>query len=242
MSRLGGKQSLEITVVGLRWLERVELLLFLVVVAQCLAELMKRIDALPRSDQRPFPGDFVHERVDVFKLLECRPADVARPPVRARPQQHRKSLGKILVRMALRIPEPKVLDIAPAGRIGPVVARVALRGRPEQLLPAPATLQLVGMLYGMARLMTENGHALGPGAALDVEHHFLLDLHQAGMSEIERDRNTRRAFRTEPLARYPRVRPQPDAPLLEFFIKIIEAILEPGAFDRNPQTAETALD
>jgi hypothetical protein len=63
------------------------------------------------------------------------------------------------------------------------------RGRAEQLLPAPAALQLVGMLHGMACLVTENSHALGPGAALDVEHHFLLELHQAGMGEIERDGN-----------------------------------------------------
>jgi hypothetical protein len=59
---------------------------------------------------------------------------------------------------------------------------------------------LVGLLHRMAGLMTENGHALGPSAALDVEHHFLLELHQAGMGEIEWDGNARGAVRTEPLA------------------------------------------
>jgi hypothetical protein len=84
-----------------------------------------------------------------------------------------------------------MLDITPAGWIGPIVARVAFRGRAEQLLPASAAVQLVGLLHGMAGLMAENGHALGPGAALDVEHHFLFELHQAGMGEIERDGNAR---------------------------------------------------
>jgi hypothetical protein len=62
------------------------------------------------------------------------------------------------------------------------------------------------------------------------------------MGEIEWDGNARRAVRTEPLARYPRVWPQPDTPLFELFMETVDAILEPGAFDRNPQTAEAALE
>src|SRR3954470_20939811 len=105
--------------------------------------------------------------------------------------------------MALRVPEPKVLDKTPAGRIRPVVARIAFRGRAEQLLPAPAALRLVGVLHGMACLVPENGHALGPGAPLDVEHYFLLEFHQAGMGQIKRNRNAGHTCRTEPFARYP---------------------------------------
>src|SRR5437773_9694813 len=59
-----------------------------------------------------------------------------------RSQPHRKGFGEILVRMALRVPAPEMLDITPAGRIGPVVERVVFRRRTEQLLPAPAALQL----------------------------------------------------------------------------------------------------
>src|SRR6266496_2592390 len=231
MAWIGGKQPVEIAVVSLRWLEGVECLFFLVVAGQRLAELTQRIDALARGDQWPLPGDFVHQLVDIFELLERRPAGIARPPVRTRPQPDRKGLGEILVRMALRIPAPKVLDIAPAGRIGPVIARVAFRGWAEQLLPAPAAVQLVGVLHGMAGFMTEDGHALGPGATLDLEHHFLLELHQAGMGEIERDRNAGRVCRAEPLARYPGVWPQPDAPLFELAVESVEAILQPCAFD-----------
>jgi hypothetical protein len=62
------------------------------------------------------------------------------------------------------------------------------------------------------------------------------------MGEIEWDGNARLAVRTEPLARYPRVRPQPDTPLRELLMETAEAILEPGASDRNPQTAEAALE
>ena len=135
-----------------------------------------------------------------------------------------------------------MLDITPAGRIGPVVARVVFRGRAEQLLPTPTALQLVGVLHGMACLMTKNGHALGPSAALDVEHHFLLDLHQAGMGEIEWNGNAGHICRTKPFARYPCVRPQPDAPTFELFMESAKTILEPSVFDRNPQTTEALLE
>src|SRR5712691_9788385 len=116
------------------------------------------------------------------------------------------------------------------------------RRRAEQLLPSPATVQLVAVLHGMACLVTENGHALGPGAALDIEHHFLLDFHKAGMGEIEWDGNAWHICWTKPFARYPCVWPQPDAPRLKLFIQSAEAILEPSVFDRNLQTTEALLE
>jgi hypothetical protein len=201
-----------------------------------------RVDTEAMCEQRFFRGDLDHQLVDIFELLQRRPAGIARPPVRTRPQPYRKGLGEILVRMALRIPEPKVLDIAPAGRIGAVVERIVFRRRAEQLLPAAAALQLVSVLHGVARFVTKNGHALPPGTALDLEHHFLLELHQAGMGEVERDGNAGSICRTEPFARYPYVWPQPDAPLFELFIKSADTILEPNAFDRNPQTTEALLE
>jgi hypothetical protein len=36
--------------------------------------------------------------------------------------------------------------------------------------------------------------------------------------------------------------PQPDAPLFELFIKSADTILEPSAFNRNPQTTEALLE
>jgi hypothetical protein len=62
------------------------------------------------------------------------------------------------------------------------------------------------------------------------------------MGEIEWDGNAGLAVWTEPLARYPRVGPQLDTPVFELFMETAEASLEPGTFDRNPQTAEAALE
>ena len=55
------------------------------------------------------------------------------------------------------------------------------------------------------------------------------------MGEIERHGNAAHVCRTEPFARYPCKWPQPDAVLFELFIESTDTILEPGAFDRNPQ-------
>src|ERR1700722_7145908 len=93
----------------------------------------------------------------------------------------------------------------------------------------------------MACLMAEDGHAFGPGAALDVEHHFLFEFHQPGMGEIEWDGNAGHIRRTKPFARYPCMWPRPDAPLFQFLIKSIDTIPEPGAFGLNPQTTEPLL-
>src|SRR4051794_16802679 len=207
-----------------------------------LAEPAQWIDPLSRRDRRSLFRNLAHQFVDIFELLQRRPSLISRPPVRTRPQPHRKRFGEIFIRMALRIPEAEMLDVPPAGRIGPVVARVALRRRAEQLLPAPAALQLVTVLNGMACLMTEDGHAFAPGSALDVEHHLLLELHQAGMGEIERNRDAGHTARTEPFARDPGVRPQPDVPLLELLVERADAVLEPGAFERNPQAGEALLE
>src|SRR5262245_24810450 len=103
-----------------------------------LAELIQGMGTLARCDRRPFPCDLAHQLVNIFKLLQRRPAGIPCPPVRPRPQPNRKGLGEILVRMALRVPAPKMLDIAPASRVRPVVERVVFRRRAEQLLPAPA--------------------------------------------------------------------------------------------------------
>ena len=162
-----------------------------------------RVDLLPAGEQRRLPGDFRHQLVDVFELLERRPSVVARPPVRAGPQPHGERLGEILVRMALRVPQPQMLDEISAGRIRPVIARIALRGSAEQLLPLATALQLIGVLHHVAGFVAKNAHAFGPGAALDVDDHLPLELHQALVGEIERDRDARRVFRAEPLARDP---------------------------------------
>src|SRR4029079_4857340 len=90
--------------------------------------------------------------------------------------------------------------------------------------------------------MAQNAHALGPGAALDVDDFLLLEAHEAGMRQIERNGDPGRVVRTEPFARDPGMRPHTDAALRELLVQVVEAVLEPGALDRQPEVAKAELE
>ena len=133
MPRIVGEDAQQIAVVDRRMVDRVVRALLRVVLGQRLGELAQRIDAQPAREQRLLAGDLGHQLVDIFELLQRRPALVALAPVRARREPDREGLGEILVRMALRVPERQMLDVAPAAGVRPVVVRVAGRGAAEQL-------------------------------------------------------------------------------------------------------------
>src|SRR5262249_53628512 len=116
--------------------------LLLVVFGQRLGELAQRIDFETARQRWLLACDLAHQLVDIFELFQCRPAGVAFAPGRARREPYREGLGKILVRMALRIPEWKMLDVAPAGGVRPIVVWVAGRGAAEQRLPPAAPVRL----------------------------------------------------------------------------------------------------
>src|ERR1700761_9282821 len=109
------------------------------------------------------------------------------------------------------------------------------------MLPAAAMMQPIGMRDDVAAFMAKNAHAFGHGAALDVEHHFLLKPEQAWMSEIKRDGDARRAIGRKPLARNPGMRPHPDVVIGELAVKRVEAFLQPRAFDGHFEVLEPDL-
>src|SRR6266566_4465117 len=230
---IGGEQPQQITVVGCGRIEGVESLFFSVVLTKRLREAVEGVDLVPTGEQRRLPGDFRHQRIDIFKLLQCWPSGVTRSPIRTGPKPHGKCFGEIFIRMALGVPEPQVLDKMPAGRIRSIIARIALRGPAEQLLPSTTALELIGVLQHMAGFMTKNAHAFRPSTALHVDDHFPFELHQARVGQIERDSDAWRVFWAEPLARDPGMGPGPDAALFEFLMETSEARLKPGAVDRD---------
>jgi hypothetical protein len=88
----------------------------------------------------------------------------------------------------------------------------------------------------------ENAHALGHGAALDVDDHLALEPHQAGMSEIEGNRDAGRVIGAEPLVGHPGVRPDAKPPLAELRIELVQAPLEPRACDGDLEVLEAQLE
>ncbi len=215
--------------------------LLVVVLGQSLGELAQGVDEKPTGHERLRAGDLRHQFVDIFELLEGRPPGIALAPIRAGGEPDREGLGEILVRVALGIPERQVLDVTPARRVRAVVVGVAGRGAAEQLLPAAAALQLEGYLQRMSGLMAQDPHAFRDRAPLHVDEHLALEPHQAGVRQVEGNRDARTVVRAEPLVRDPGVGLDPELALLQLVVQALQAPLEPGPFDRDPEVFEPQL-
>ncbi len=91
----------------------------------------------------------------------------------------------------------------------------------------------------MAGFVAENAHTLRHRPPFDIDHPFALEPHQAGMGEIERDRNAGGIVRAEPFVRHPGVRPDPKPSLRELVVEVFQAPLEPGTDDGDLEVLET---
>src|SRR5688572_30860398 len=90
--------------------------------------------------------------------------------------------------MTLGVPQPQVLDVSLAGRIGAVVLGIASGRLAEELLPPAPALELVRVLERMAGLVSHDAHAFRTRRALDVEELIVLEAPEPGMREVKRDR------------------------------------------------------
>ena len=114
--------------------------------------------------------------------------------------------------MALRVPAVEMQDEALAVRLRRVVVGILHVGRAEHLLTAPPLAQLVGVVDGVPGLVAQDLHAPLGRAAFDLEHLRALELLEAGMRQVERDRHARDAVGREPLGRQPEMRLEPAQP------------------------------
>src|SRR5262249_17967256 len=101
---------------------------------------------------------------------------------------------------------------------------------------------LIRMRHYMSALMAQDAHAFGPGPTLDFENHFLFQLHQPRMRQIEWNGDSGRVLRAEPFTGNPGVRPDPNVMLVKLAVKRFEAACEPGALDRDFEVFEPDLE
>ena len=78
-------------------------------------------------------------------------------------------------------------------------------------------------------------------AALDLVHLPLLELHQARVRQVERNREARNAVGREPLGRQPHVRSKHQTACSQLVVEQLGARLELGAGDRQLQIAQPHL-
>src|SRR5688572_25533068 len=150
---LHGEEALQLTIVDSGVADRIAGTLLGIVLPQSLFEPRQGIDAGLRLHLGLRAGEVRHQLVHVLELAERRPSRVPLPPAPSRLEPDREGLGEVLVRVRLRVPEVEVQHEALARWPWPVEVRIPLRGLPEELLPAPAALELVRVLDGVPRLV-----------------------------------------------------------------------------------------
>src|SRR5215813_4752001 len=242
MSRIGGEDASKIAIVDLRIVDCMVRLFLFIVLGERLRQLAQRLDPQAARDERLLSGDLSHQLVDILQFLQRGPSGIAPAPVRAGRQPHRKGLGKILIRVALRVPQRQMIDVATTGWIWPIISWVAPRRWAEQLPPAAPAVQLIGHLHYMAGFVAQNAHTIRHRSPFDVDHPFALEPHQAGMGEVEGNRDAGRVVGAEPLVRDPGVRPDPQPPLGELVMEMVQAPLEPRSGDADLEILEAELE
>src|SRR6185503_12270886 len=136
-----GEDTQQIAIVNSRPIEIIFLALLSIVFAQRRTQFGNWFNLGARAVAWLGSGQLVHQRVDVFKFSERRPAFVTSPPARTRRQPNCKRLGEVFSRMRLRVPGRQVQHKLPAFWFRFVELRVALRERSEVLAPLTFEVQ-----------------------------------------------------------------------------------------------------
>jgi hypothetical protein len=131
-------------------------------------------------------AEFTRDLLHKSQLAQRRPGRVAALPAGARRQPDGKGLGKILGRMALRIPVAQVLHMVAARRPRAIGGAIGFGCRPEQRTPVGPAPQTVGGIDRMSGFVSQDTHQPVDVAALDLVRHLALQAHQPRVGEIKR--------------------------------------------------------
>jgi hypothetical protein len=93
----------------------------------------------------------------------------------------------------------------------------------------------------VAGLVSQNAHAFGVAATLDLEHLFPFELNQAWVREVERYGDARHAVRRKPLFRQPNVRFEADSAVIQLTIEPYYVGFEERPFNFDRQVADTQV-
>src|SRR5687767_15814125 len=74
--------------------------------------ICQRLDELTAADAGLQPSQFLHQRIDILQLVQCRPATILTLPSLPRLEPHGKGLREIFGGMDLRIPRIQMMDEA----------------------------------------------------------------------------------------------------------------------------------
>ena len=146
------KDGPQVCVVEIRKILRIELAPRCVIAIERFAKLAGLGEPASPGDQRRPLHRFLQETIDIFQLFECLPAPVTLPPlVRRTGQPDGESLGKILVRVGLRIPVRQMPHETSAIGLGPVrLGSIFGLRTAKDATPILPRGEPVGMINGVA--------------------------------------------------------------------------------------------
>jgi len=105
------------------------------------------------------------------------------------------------------------------------------------LLPLAPAMKLIGMLKGVPTLVAKDLHALLARTPFHFQHLPPLQAQEPRVRKVKGNGETRNAIGRKPLAGKPDVGTKPKAPLVEFVVKLVDAILQPGSFQLDAQVS-----
>ena len=100
----------------------------------------------------------------------------------------------------------------------------------------------VGVVDGVAGLVSHDSLAPLAVAAFHFAHHLSLELLQAWVGEIERHGKAGNAVRRKPLGRQPDVRPESQPAALELVVQLLDLGPQRAAPERQPEAAEAEVE
>src|SRR5262249_38114521 len=112
---------------------------------------------------------------------------------------HGKSLGKVLGGMCLRVPGIEMQYVVPAARIRFVKVGIRFCERTKGVAPISPAVEGVSVAQSVAGLVTHYPHAFDVADALDFEHKFALEPHQALVGQVKRNSKSWNAIGREPV-------------------------------------------
>ena len=90
----------------------------------------------------------------------------------------------------------------------------------------------------MTRFVSQDPHAFGIRATLNLKHLFAFEFHEARMGQVKRNGNARHAVRREPFFRKPDVRLKPNAATIQFTVQPLDVRLEKRSLKLEPNVAD----
>src|ERR1700704_4638519 len=108
-------------------------------------------------------------------------------------------------------------------------------------MPASLEVQAKGVVDRVARLVTQDAHALDVSAAFNLQHLLSLELHQTRMGQIKWNCESGHTVGRKPFRRQPHVRFEANAAVVQFAVETFNVRFQKRSLDPDREIADTRV-